>query len=215
MTITIVGRIVGSDGIAQRRDVHVDAVDARRVHVEWRSFAQPASQFAPEQNAVIPVDVEHEHQCVGEVRALVRDSGALWAICEGDDDLVDSGPFYYSGETSRRGPQNTPILLEWLALVASPATLGQPPVSILPGTIGSAALEHRSAAHVDRLLQRAVDDSRRRRRGDPLRIVTIDDVLGIETRDDSSRRTPAARAAPAHVWHSAACECATRPVIYR
>jgi hypothetical protein len=206
VTVTICGRVVDALGHCQRKDITVES--PTRVRAETRSFALPAAGFRRVQPETIGLDWNHG-PLIGQVLALERRDGALWATAESEhDELLDvDEPLYFSVEATHVDGDD--IELRGLALTWHPAAIAQQPIEIITGNLRHAVQQHRAGPTRDRL-QRALDAHRRRRRNDPIVVEGIDDTLGVsqsrEPLDVSVRR----QGPITHLWHSPTCQCALR-----
>jgi len=151
---------------------------------------------------VIPIDRDHDHRWIGEIVYLERDKGGnLWAVGHVRDDVLPIVHVGVGSETvavetdlywsaSRIGTEEyEDIVIDSVALTASPARSAAQPVKFLPG-----ALDHRHVAGKERwglqgrehdLLTRAACDHLDRRAGAPLYVRSApgcDDLLDLNHR---------------------------------
>jgi hypothetical protein len=71
--------------VALRTVYGVIADELGHASARGRFWASAARDYLAEQNLTIPVDVDHSGRPVGEVVALMRHAGSLWAVGEVDD----------------------------------------------------------------------------------------------------------------------------------
>ena len=156
-----------------------------------RFWASPAANYLTEQPPRIPVDVDHSGRPVGEVVALMRHAGSLWAVGEVDDHVTETvqvrvgaqtvavpTPLYWSA--SRIGSPDDGLVLVSAALTASPASVGvRRPVRFLDGRLDHRQAADRWRSRLDRvehqMLTRAAHARADRQAGEAIVIAELDE----------------------------------------
>lgn len=181
MTVTIVGVLADELGAASQITVipYGGPSAGRNFDCRREYFSVSSLHYRSVQAAAINVDRDHD-QVIGEVKYLERaPNGQLHAVCEIDGADLD-GPLYFSPAIRYRDGGRD-VELRGLALTATPATIGLPPVDAVPGTIADAATkvvyQHGFAGQ---LIRRAREYDRRRKRGEPL-VIQGTHARGVST----------------------------------
>lgn len=172
-TLTVVGRVTDAIGHAEHRSYQAVAVTPdRTLAVMQRRFAALASvEYRTAQPSPIPVRLGHGGETVGKCVHLERSAaGDITAITEidgADHLLAVRGPMYWSPELRHRY-DGSDIEITELAIVADPATVGLPPLELIPGEARHAAdfVKCRHRPQLAAMLTRAAEADRRRHLGD-------------------------------------------------
>jgi hypothetical protein len=136
---TVYGVLASGDGLAYKTELEQGAL-------RLRGWSSPALRYRHVQDAEIPVDLEHDHRQVGRVVHLERDRyDRIHCVAHVSDDVspvtrVQVGDEIVGMETdlfwsaSRlEDDQTGELVLDSVALTASPARLSATPVTFLPG----------------------------------------------------------------------------------
>jgi hypothetical protein len=118
-----------------------------RPELRRRAWASPALQYRSVQDAVIPVDLNHDGWPVGQLVYLERARGRLWAVAHLQEHVTPAVQVRVAGETvsvehplywsaSRfEDEEDGSLLLESVALTPRTARVMAQPVKIVHGTL--------------------------------------------------------------------------------
>jgi hypothetical protein len=171
MTLTVYGVLTDRLGHLERISTRMEGQCA----VERRAYeAIPSCEYLPAQPPHIGVNVEHRAKELGQVVYLERDRrDSIWAVAvvSGCDSLLAPShpPMFFSPELRWRADVRD-VMINGLALVEQPATVGLAPVVVLASDVREGAWSSRShnrIAHVE-LLRRASAAHQHRKVGAPI-----------------------------------------------
>ncbi len=133
-------------------------------------FTHAPVELRAAQPSELPVNYRHRGRPVGEVLHLERDgNGSVWALAEVDALSVPMTALYWSAELASDEE------LSGAALTPDPAEVGLTPVRMFPGGLQDQDERRRLRLRkgdpfLSALISRAIEATRRRRRGDPLMV---------------------------------------------
>jgi hypothetical protein len=163
-------------GAAYRRAIETSAgfaapSDPTGVKLRSRAWAAPADSYAAVQPAGLEVKWGHSDVVLGEVVALYRHAGGLFALSPLEADLRADAELYYSAESVMAPEEGGGRELLALALTAEPAQSSPRPLQLWPGRPRDVL----RGGHLDwdlrRTVERGIPDAAQRRDGTPIRIL--------------------------------------------
>lgn len=201
---TVLGILCDELGLASTRVLEQGPT---RPELRFKAWATPSLEVRKVQAARIPVDLGHDHDWVGEIIYLERDkTNRLWAVGHvqelprvrvkvGDTTYVlENEPFYWSVER-RAAPGFRDIIIDSVALTASPARVSPQPVKILDGDLNwqrepPGRWKPQLYPHELELLTRAAVAHVERKRHDPLLVHDLNSGRAEQHHGYAVRTTP-------------------------